>query len=313
MVETSAREVPVACRLGTPEGGFLEVRGDGQGFLRPVTSPGTWDPVDVATFLEAAWNGSRWADNPFFPARRDLPVLTLAETASSGRDGTPSRGAAAALVASVGTLVAIDGIVHRRCTAPEACVTRNRRRGPAAVTWRIPGQVEATDDMGCLRLGQHEVLRLDPMDATGAAFHAGTGHARLATLPLTEAATLSAMVSEILGGEVGVVPPGGPGGFEVTTPGAWPHDPARSLAGLAAWAAAVPGEYRDDAWAESSAALEVAMAGWRREGRIELPDTAAAEVALSVHAPMAATWGRMLRELAEGPALEDAALAGFAP
>ena len=309
MVAMDAADAPVACRLATPDEGALEVRRDAVGFLRPVTSPGTWEPVGIADFLDAAWSGARWADNPFMPARRDMPVLTLAEAALSGRDGTPSRQAAAALVASVGDLVAIGGTVHRRCPPPEACVTRDRRRGPARVTWRIPGQVEATDDMGCLRLDQYRVLRLDPVDPTGAPFHAGTEHAPLATLPLTEVGTLAGMASRFLGG--GVEPAAS--GFEVVAPEAWRDDPARPLASLAGWARAVPDAFRGEALRGACAALDAALADWGRHGRLQVPDTSAAEAEVGAHSPGMAAWGGMLRGLAEAPVLDDAGMAGFAP
>lgn len=211
-------DAPVACRLVAAAGGRVDVRAHDGGFLRPVLRPSTWEPIGAEEFLAAADDGRRWADNPFVPHPRNVPVCSLPELASTAR-GRPEAetAAAAARVAVVGTLTVVDGIVHRTCPPPRACLVLDDR-GKAKLSWTIPGQLDETDDQLPLRLRQHDVLRLDP--AAPGRWSRDAEHRPCATRPLTEAGSLLEMARDVLAEAErpeGTSPPP----FDVLLPEAW--------------------------------------------------------------------------------------------
>ncbi len=114
---------PVAVMLARP-GGWVAVRRHGSGWLRPVTSPGGWDPVTWDAFAEAVALGSAWNDNPFVPGPRGRSAaFALRDHASGTRvSGVADRAregdAVAASRSLAGTLHVVDGIVHRLCPEP---------------------------------------------------------------------------------------------------------------------------------------------------------------------------------------------------
>ncbi len=143
--EASGVEAPVACRVTAGSGAaarsfavrFFEGR-----FLRPVFAPGGWEPIGVDAFRESVSAGTAWQDNPFDPAtNRAMGNLGLADygrpqpTRLLAHDALTKATTEAHLLAVVGPLLVVDGIVHRTCGAPEA-VLLNRERG-RVLTWAL--------------------------------------------------------------------------------------------------------------------------------------------------------------------------------
>lgn len=275
MREVAASDAPVACRLATTTRRSLDVRTHAGTFLRPVLSPGGWEPIGVDAFVAAAAEGRRWADNPFVPQSRHMPVLALAEMAAPAKvRPAVAEEAAARVVARVGTLVVVDGIVHRECPPPVACLVRTSD-GPISVSWAIPGQVEATDDQLFLRVGQVGIRR--PSLDGGDPWVPFAEHHPAMTVPLAEADALTRMAAECLADEDGPTLSTART-FEVLTPDAWRRDPARRFEAALGIVAATP-DRRDDG-VRTAALTEALRAAARAASRGEDPDVGRVLMAL---------------------------------
>ncbi len=119
-----AEDARVAVRLRRPDGGWLDVRRSGRTWFRPVTAPGTWEGMDLDSFVRAAVDAPAWGDNPFvpWPTGRMMP-LSLADFVPV-RDETAHGHAADRARDELGALEAarrvalIDGVVHRETDEP---------------------------------------------------------------------------------------------------------------------------------------------------------------------------------------------------
>ena len=60
----SSDEAPIVMRLATPEGGWIDVRRFGEEWLRPVLSPGSWEPCTTGRMFQALKSGEAWRDSP---------------------------------------------------------------------------------------------------------------------------------------------------------------------------------------------------------------------------------------------------------
>ena len=154
-----ALDAPVACTLRTP-GGEMAVRRFGDGYLRPVLAPGSWEPADVATFARAAGEGTPWRDNPFLPGQpRGSPCLALGDYADptvdpAARDREAVEVAAREARARAGALHVIDGVVHKACGAPsvgivQLAVADGRPGRPLVLAWQLDG-LSSVDTMDTL-------------------------------------------------------------------------------------------------------------------------------------------------------------------
>lgn len=115
-------DAPVACSLWTPDG-YLEVRRLGSTWLRPILSPGSWLPLNLAGFRQAAASGSAWRDNPFLPRTGPCcPTFDIDDYAGPRlmASGDERRIAEArdACLARAGALFDVGGVVHRVTKAP---------------------------------------------------------------------------------------------------------------------------------------------------------------------------------------------------
>ena len=129
----AADKAPVMLRLARPDGGWLDIRKLHGEWLRPVLSPGSWEPIGVAAFADAMRSGAAWRD---CPARARTPTPEggfhagclgwLSDFAEPGAPESASERAAAsvaadrAIVACAETF-AIDGMVWK--IAPEPRTT----------------------------------------------------------------------------------------------------------------------------------------------------------------------------------------------
>ncbi len=145
---------PVALRLATPGGGWLDVRCVDGKLMRPVLSPGTWEPAGVAAFVDAATAGVPWADNPFAPRSADMPLTGVRDVATPEARPRPydedRKRAMDAATFAAGRLRVVDGVVH--CPAGHLRVLPIRSD---AITprygWRT-GTLTCLDGMDGLRL-----------------------------------------------------------------------------------------------------------------------------------------------------------------
>ncbi len=145
--EVASEAAPVVCSLPAP-GGTLSVRRHGTSWLRPVLSPGSWDPVDVATFSRAAASGEAWVDSPFLPATpRGRPALAMWDHAEHRTPTFPENAridvARDAVLVRAGRLVVVDGVVHRGCGEP--MVDLRVRGGALVVGWTLDGLSEGSN------------------------------------------------------------------------------------------------------------------------------------------------------------------------
>ncbi len=159
MGRLDAADAPVACRLATMAGHTLDVRSAPDGLYRPLLAPGSWRPIGTDEFIAAAGDGVAWVDSPFVPHQnRSGPVMPVdayarPEPTRLSWNHAGKRDLTAANVgASVGELMDIGGIVHRRCTAPELFVVIEEGGRRSRLSWVIPGQVAQGDDMTALRI-----------------------------------------------------------------------------------------------------------------------------------------------------------------
>ncbi len=112
-----------ALRLRGRDGTWVEVKAIGDDLYRPVLAPGSWEPVDVATFVEAVRDGVPWVDNPFHRgvASPQLRLHVAAHAAARARAGEDAARVAEARLEAEGvasTLAVIDGVVHARTGPP---------------------------------------------------------------------------------------------------------------------------------------------------------------------------------------------------
>ncbi len=151
-------ESPLVCRLSRGNHD-VEVRDHGGTLHRSLAAPGSWERLRLADLRGALSPGCRWADHPYVVASRDGPVASPDEVADpeparlSGPQRRTRDAAAARALAEVGDLLAVDGIVYRRCPAPRACAVIRVGSSVPEVSWVIPGQVDESLDMGPQRLG----------------------------------------------------------------------------------------------------------------------------------------------------------------
>ncbi len=121
--EVDPADAPLACRLARP-GGHLDVRSYAGGLVRPVLSPGSWEPMGMAGFAAAAAEGPAWVDNPFAERPADGAVaIGLRDYAMAGPPaGASARAKDAAMAEAAllraGPLYLIGGVVHRTAPAP---------------------------------------------------------------------------------------------------------------------------------------------------------------------------------------------------
>ena len=155
-------DAPVACRLRTAAGNDLNLRVYAGEWFRPVLAPGSWEPLDLAGFAEAAKGGSPWVDSPFVPGdvlgRASASVL---DCALDVRVSTPARRTVVEATADLaarrhGRFLAVDGVVYRKAGAPALSVTcdgalsPDRRRNGLVVAWTLGDGLTATADVRTL-------------------------------------------------------------------------------------------------------------------------------------------------------------------
>ena len=189
------RDAPVAARLRTPAGGLLDIRAFDGGFLRPVLSPGSWEPLSYGMFEAAVGQGRPWRDNPYVPAvPRGLPCMHLQDFAGREpprRDWSPNRlslerEAQRRAAWRAGLLFVMDDHVWRSC--PEPFLTLGRHGDGGQGTWRLSwdiGNLRSTDDQSTWAYPHREptLARSDPPGATrGAGRRKGAWGFRLGDL-----------------------------------------------------------------------------------------------------------------------------------
>ncbi len=182
----SVPSAPVAYEIERPDGGSLDlVRHEGW-LYRPVLRPGRWDPIGIDEFVAAIGCGHAWIDNPFHsglpPVLRRIDVADHAPEPLAGarrRDADPRDAGAAHVAAS---LVAIDGVVHRRTATPViglVAVGLGHRGVPFSVDrwefrryWRLPDGLSSLQDQDVmapparvLRFLESQVPERHPGDA----------------------------------------------------------------------------------------------------------------------------------------------------
>lgn len=196
-----ASMVPAVARLDAADGRPIHVRKGGDAWFRPVLAPGTWQPVGVGEFMDAAANGYAWADNPFEPpAGRDVVKVAVGDYAVR-RDGasTACDAALGEALDRAGQVVVIDGVVHRLTGEPRLHVRREwrglARDGAAHVdvslAWHLPDGLHMHAHQGTLHAPP-----LHPDDGT----YLSPGHGW--TFGLGEAGRVEAMLDGWLGGGV---------------------------------------------------------------------------------------------------------------
>ncbi len=109
--------------LVTSDGAGLDLVECGGDLYRPVLAPGSWAPVDAATFGRAVGGGEPWGDNPFHAAMpggfRRLHVDDHASLAARRSDCPDARAQARSSWEAIeARLALVDGVVHRRTRAP---------------------------------------------------------------------------------------------------------------------------------------------------------------------------------------------------
>ncbi len=124
LTETASADAPPVLRLLSLDGHEVVVRRMGDAFLRPVLAPGTWRPVTVDEFVEAASRGVAWMDSPFVGRIGDGSARLSVSDVATGDVRTDAASAEARAEARVeaarraGALHAIDGVVHREVPPP---------------------------------------------------------------------------------------------------------------------------------------------------------------------------------------------------
>ncbi len=160
----AAAEAPIVARLSWPGGGTLDLRCHSGVLLRPVLAPGSTRPIDLGGFLEAAGRGAPWADSPFAHRQGDHHVLLGPSDYAGPQPSLPAPGDAEAMrraaddaQARAGTLVVIDGIVHR-ATEPPSLYLRSAdapgtiegeihvSRVDVSIAWEFPDGLDMHDD-----------------------------------------------------------------------------------------------------------------------------------------------------------------------
>ncbi len=154
----SGEEAPRVASLKPHEGEWFGLRRMGDAFLRPVFSPGTWEPMSIDDFARVALSSPAWVDNPFLPRpERSQSVVALDEVAfpqvSRGRsDEGRLHAAAEAARTRAADLVVVDGVVHRPTGRPSLHVADrlsilgSRRKGTrkrVCIAWRLKGDLDA--------------------------------------------------------------------------------------------------------------------------------------------------------------------------
>ncbi len=143
----AAADAPVACRLKAGDGTWLAIRRLGDDFLRPVLRPGTWRPIGLDAFAEAARGGTAWPDDPFSPyapwRQCHVPLKAyLGPATVAGRAHAESL-AEACRAARAERLFLVDGEVHR--AVPEPVLRLGVRSTSRGVTWSIGGMTGLDD------------------------------------------------------------------------------------------------------------------------------------------------------------------------
>ncbi len=163
LVHATESEAPVVAWLHAPDANSLGLRRWGDGYLRPVLSPGSWRPVTSSDFADAASHGWAWRDNPFLPrphpvlAQAGLDVLCSPRVVPDERD----EGDVAVLRATVGEVASrlrvIDDVVHVPTAAPEVTVLLRSSKDADdrvtrhwVLTWRFDDVVHGAADMATL-------------------------------------------------------------------------------------------------------------------------------------------------------------------
>ncbi len=143
---------PVVARLRGSDGTWMDLRRLGDGFVRPVLSPGTWTPIPLHGFEEAVGLGVPWRDDPFrFRMPAGLPSLHLADYAGDGpprSERDRGHGEAEGMAARVAGLRAeglhlIGDEVWRACDEPG--VTLSLHGGVDDGEWRLGWDVGNLD------------------------------------------------------------------------------------------------------------------------------------------------------------------------
>ncbi len=251
LVETAESDAPVAVRLRRPDGGSLDVRRFGSAWLRPVLSPGTWEPIGPAALAHHLGEGTAWIDNPTTPvatasgARQRLGAAShragegathgLRHLATSGDPTEPSDlramvAAAAACADRAGTLHVIGGVVHRTTVEPRMGID-SYDRGTTEVFWFMPGDLASTDTMSTCP-GREPPIRFHHLCREDDRRVPDVG------LPVTDAALVRAVASRLSEGLWRYRDGDGPGRrdgehegtVEVTDPSAFPDPVTDALA-----------------------------------------------------------------------------------
>ncbi len=150
--EVPAAEAPVACRLPTPDGSWVDVRRAEGRFLRPLMAPGGWSTLGLHDLARLAAGREPWIDSPFAPVPpQHRSVLPLEAVCPPGPTSTPQgRAAQAEAQARVGSLglCIVDGVVHIATPPPEltSMVTPGGEEIRAMRTWRL-GWLTGLHDM----------------------------------------------------------------------------------------------------------------------------------------------------------------------
>ncbi len=165
IVDAPGDSAPVVARLRTPDGGWLDLRNHEGRLLRPVLAPGSWTPIGIDAFAEAASRGHAWRDAPH-AAGLTGPHAVLGIGCLGGEPWKIDEASTAALaeartlvLADVGALVSINGVVHRETPAPTLHVRTSDQSiggtGPRAcvigVAWRLGDALGMDDDQSTLR------------------------------------------------------------------------------------------------------------------------------------------------------------------
>ncbi len=254
-----ADRAPVVARLHSPQGPSIELRQVGDVLFRPVLAPGRWEPVRLGEFLAAAADGVAWTDSPFAAPDGD-GLIQMGVTDYAGAPPSTSlpsdvaacREARETAMARAGTLVVIDGVVHRSTEPPRLTVEQLDRHlvvnGSIQVGQHITVSLgwRFADGLG-MRVQQDTMNRVSDVwchvDHLAGRYDHGPGEGM--SFPVGEGpsveALVAAWVSDPLAGVWADVTyePGVP--VDVLRPSALPADPDAPFRDLLAWEASFGG------------------------------------------------------------------------
>ena len=195
-------DAPVALRLATPDGGWLDVRSVDGTLMRPVLSPGSWEPAGLAAFVDAATAGVPWADNPFAPRPAGMPLAGIRDIASPETRARPydedRKRALDTATHAAGTLRLVDGVVHRPVGHLRVLPIRSDAT-PPGYGWRS-GPLTCLDAMRGLRLSNAGIQVHDASVRDGWAGRSRGNH--LTSLPVQDAWRIPGILRHV--GDIGM-------------------------------------------------------------------------------------------------------------